>query len=50
MEREDSTLYYGAKQLYFGHVNFKFTGVVTTTPLGRRVTKKKKKKNQEDED
>ena len=49
MERKDPTLYYGTKQLYFGCVNFKFTGVVTT-PLGRRVTKKKKKKKaQEDE-
>ena len=26
MEREDPTLYYGAKQLYFGSVNFKFKG------------------------
>ena len=26
MEREDPTLYYGSKQLYFGRVNFKFTG------------------------
>ena len=26
MERGDLTLYYGTKQLYFGRVNFKFTG------------------------
>ena len=39
MERRDPTLYYNStKQLYFGRVNCKFTGVVT--PLGRRVTKK----------
>ena len=40
MVREDPTLYYLTKQLYFGRVNFKFTGRVVTTPLGRRVTKK----------
>ena len=38
--REDPTLYYGTKQLYFGRVNFKFTGVVTNPPY---------KKAQEDE-
>ena len=37
MERGDPTLYYGTKQLYFGHVNFKFT---EGPSLGRRVTKK----------
>ena len=26
MERKDPTLYYCTKQLYFGHVNLKFTG------------------------
>ena len=26
MEWGDPTLYYSTKQLYFGHVNFKFTG------------------------
>ena len=26
MERGDPTLYHGTKQLYFGHVGFKFTG------------------------
>ena len=26
MERGEPTLYYGTKQLYFGCVNFKFTG------------------------
>ena len=26
MERGDLTLYYGTKQLYFGRVNFKYTG------------------------
>ena len=26
MEGRDHTLYYGTKQLYFEHVNFKFTG------------------------
>ena len=40
MERGDPTLYYGTKQLYFGGVNFKFTGGGNHPPLGRRVTKK----------
>ena len=47
MERGDPTLYYGTKQLYFGRVNFKFTGWLAPTPppppLGRRVTKKAQK-------
>ena len=30
IERRDPTLYYGTKQLFFGCVHFKFTGVVTT--------------------
>ena len=42
MDRGDRTLYYRTKQLYFGHVNFKFTGGGNHHPpfLGRRVTKK----------
>ena len=32
MDRGDPTLYYGINQLYFGRVNFKYTGVVTTPP------------------
>ena len=41
MERRDPILYYGTKQLYFGHINFKFTGGGNhPPPLGRRVTKK----------
>ena len=30
MEKRDPILFYGIKQPYFGLVNFKFTGVVTT--------------------
>ena len=30
MEREYPTQYYGTKQLYFGRVNFKCIGAVTT--------------------
>ena len=40
VERRDPTLYYGTKQLYFGRVNFKFTGGGYHSPSGRRVTKK----------
>ena len=42
MERRDPTLYNGTKQLYFGPVNFKCMGVVTT-PFGKPCYKKKKK-------
>ena len=31
MERGDRPVYYGTTQLYFGRVNFKFIGVVTTS-------------------
>ena len=48
IERRDPTLYYGTKQLYFGLVNFKFTGG-GKHPLGRRVTKKKKKKKAQED-
>ena len=49
MERGDPTLYYGTKQLFFGHVNFKITrGGVVTIPLRKtcykKLQKKKKKK------
>ena len=40
IERGDPTLYYGTKQLYFGHVNFKITGCGNHPPLVNRVTKK----------
>ena len=45
MERGDSALYYGTKQLYFGCVNFKITGG------GNRPLRKTcyKKNAQEDE-
>ena len=39
MERGDCD----TKQLYFGYVNFKFTGVVTTSPSPEDVTKKAQK-------
>ena len=41
MERRDPTLYYCTKQLYFGRVNFKFTGGWYSS--GRRVTKRVEK-------
>ena len=44
MKRGDPTLYYGTKQLYFGRVNIKFTGVVTTSLRKTCYQKKKKKK------
>ena len=40
MERGDTTLYYSAKQSYFGTVIFKFIRGVVTTPLVNHVTKK----------
>ena len=43
MKREDPTLYYGTKQLYFGRVNFKITGD-GNSPLRKTCYKKKKKK------
>ena len=47
MDRGDPTLYYGSKQAYFGHVNFKFIGGgVVTTPPQEDVFQKKA---QEDE-
>ena len=46
MERGDPTLYYVTKQLYFGHINFKFTGG-GNHPL--RKTCYVTKKTQEDE-
>ena len=41
MERGNPTLYYDAKQLYFGRVNFKFTG--SGNPPQEDVLQKKKK-------
>ena len=41
MERGDPTLYYGTKQLYFGHINFKFTGG-GNHPLLRKTCYKKR--------
>ena len=49
LERGDLTLYYGTKQLYFGRVNFKFTGGGNHPLRKTCYQKKKKKKAQEDE-
>ena len=42
IKRRDPILYYGTKELYFGRVNFKFTG--GGNPLRKTCSKKKKKK------
>ena len=44
MERGDPTLYYGTKQLYFGRVDFKFTGGGNRKTCYQKKKKEKKKK------
>ena len=49
MEREDPEIDYGTKQLYFGHVSFKFTGSGNHPPQEDVLQKKRGGRAQEDE-